>query len=201
MPENMKLLLQILMRVLCNSIQRWPHQCQWKWPSIPSPLHWRLYLRWPQSLFHPSLLTQVTVHIFESFCLVCFLLQNISRNKRKVLISASYFLKKPAFLSRCWLFSKKESIWATDVESHVCLYPPDGLEFGDNYPSQAEMALVYQSAAWILAGLLLAIIIFLFVAFFINKKKKWVQMSCYSAPKKVTDTVKWKKKCLFCIFC
>uniref|UniRef100_A0A3P9ICL6 Cysteine-rich motor neuron 1 protein n=1 Tax=Oryzias latipes TaxID=8090 RepID=A0A3P9ICL6_ORYLA len=60
----------------------------------------------------------------------------------------------------------------------------DGPEFGDNYPSQAEMALVYQSAAWILAGLLLAIIIFLFVAFFINKKKKWVQMSCYSAPKK-----------------
>lgn len=47
------------------------------------------------------------------------------------------------------------------------------------------MALIYQSAAWILAGLLLAIIIFLIVALLINKKKKWVQMSCYSAPKKV----------------
>ncbi|XP_072221440.1 cysteine-rich motor neuron 1 protein isoform X5 [Leuresthes tenuis] len=55
---------------------------------------------------------------------------------------------------------------------------------GENYPSQTEMALVYQSAAWILAGLLLAIIIFLIVALLINKKKKWVQMSCYSAPKK-----------------
>lgn len=47
------------------------------------------------------------------------------------------------------------------------------------------MALIYQSAAWILAGLLLAIIVFLIVAILINKKKKWVQMSCYSAPKKV----------------
>uniref|UniRef100_A0A3B5M4A5 Cysteine rich transmembrane BMP regulator 1 n=1 Tax=Xiphophorus couchianus TaxID=32473 RepID=A0A3B5M4A5_9TELE len=55
---------------------------------------------------------------------------------------------------------------------------------GENYPSHTEMALVYQSAAWILAGLLLAIIIFLIVALLINKKKKWVQMSCYSAPKK-----------------
>lgn len=47
------------------------------------------------------------------------------------------------------------------------------------------MALIYQSAAWILAGLLLAIVLFLIVAILINKKKKWVQMSCYSAPKKV----------------
>uniref|UniRef100_A0A3B4B6T5 Cysteine-rich motor neuron 1 protein n=1 Tax=Periophthalmus magnuspinnatus TaxID=409849 RepID=A0A3B4B6T5_9GOBI len=56
---------------------------------------------------------------------------------------------------------------------------------GENFPSQAEMALIYQSAAWILAGLLLAIIIFIIVALLINRKKKWVQMSCYSAPKKV----------------
>ncbi|XP_028995680.1 cysteine-rich motor neuron 1 protein-like [Betta splendens] len=49
---------------------------------------------------------------------------------------------------------------------------------------QAEMALIYQSAAWILAGLLLAIIIFLIVALLVNRRKKWVQMSCYSAPKK-----------------
>ncbi|XP_077586830.1 cysteine-rich motor neuron 1 protein [Stigmatopora nigra] len=55
---------------------------------------------------------------------------------------------------------------------------------GENYPNQTEMALIYQSAAWILAGLLLAIVIFLIVALLINKKKKWVQMSCYSAPKK-----------------
>lgn len=51
------------------------------------------------------------------------------------------------------------------------------------------MALIYQSAAWILAGLLLAIIIFLIVALLINKKKKWVQMSCYSAPKKVRSSM------------
>lgn len=63
--------------------------------------------------------------------------------------------------------------------------PSDEPGLGDNYPSQTEMALIYQSAAWILAGLLLAIIIFLIVAILINKKKKWVQMSCYSAPKKV----------------
>lgn len=49
------------------------------------------------------------------------------------------------------------------------------------------MALIYQSAAWILAGLLLAILLFLVVAVLINKKKKWVQMSCYSAPKKVSS--------------
>ncbi|XP_034713414.1 cysteine-rich motor neuron 1 protein [Etheostoma cragini] len=60
----------------------------------------------------------------------------------------------------------------------------------ENYPSQTEMAAIYQSAAWILAGLLLAIVIVLVVALLINKKKKWVQMSCYSAPKK---TVMLKK--------
>lgn len=52
------------------------------------------------------------------------------------------------------------------------------------------MALIYQSAAWILAGLLFAIVIFLVVALLINKKKKWVQMSCYSAPKKVKHLFK-----------
>nr|XP_061824703.1 cysteine-rich motor neuron 1 protein-like [Nerophis lumbriciformis] len=60
----------------------------------------------------------------------------------------------------------------------------DETMLGDSYPNQSEMALIYQSAAWILAGLLLAIIVFLIVALLINKKKKWVQMSCYSAPKK-----------------
>uniref|UniRef100_A0A3P8UIU3 Cysteine rich transmembrane BMP regulator 1 n=1 Tax=Cynoglossus semilaevis TaxID=244447 RepID=A0A3P8UIU3_CYNSE len=70
--------------------------------------------------------------------------------------------------------------WQTCLEgSYICL--------GENYPSHTEMTLIYQSAAWILAGLLLAIIIFLIVALLINKKKKWVQMSCYSAPKKVKN--------------
>lgn len=63
--------------------------------------------------------------------------------------------------------------------------PTDAPGSVENYPSQTEMALIYQSAAWILAGLLLAIVLFLIVAILINKKKKWVQMSCYSAPKKV----------------
>ncbi|KAJ7989085.1 hypothetical protein DPEC_G00315880 [Dallia pectoralis] len=60
----------------------------------------------------------------------------------------------------------------------------DRNRLGDNIPSQAEMALIYQSAAWILAGLLLTIVIFLIVALLFNRRKKWVQMSCYSAPKK-----------------
>uniref|UniRef100_A0A3B4B6R0 Cysteine-rich motor neuron 1 protein n=1 Tax=Periophthalmus magnuspinnatus TaxID=409849 RepID=A0A3B4B6R0_9GOBI len=72
-----------------------------------------------------------------------------------------------------------------DTCCHVC---PDEPHLGENFPSQAEMALIYQSAAWILAGLLLAIIIFIIVALLINRKKKWVQMSCYSAPKKVVST-------------
>uniref|UniRef100_A0A4W5ND90 Cysteine-rich motor neuron 1 protein C-terminal domain-containing protein n=1 Tax=Hucho hucho TaxID=62062 RepID=A0A4W5ND90_9TELE len=66
----------------------------------------------------------------------------------------------------------------------ILILPADGNSLGENIPSQTEMALIYQSAAWILAGLLLAIVIFLIVAVLINKKKKWVQMYCYSAPKK-----------------
>ncbi|KAL0169438.1 hypothetical protein M9458_034034, partial [Cirrhinus mrigala] len=53
-----------------------------------------------------------------------------------------------------------------------------------NVPSQTEMTLIYQSAAWILAGILLAVVIFLMVAVLVNRRKNWVQMSCYSAPKK-----------------
>lgn len=71
----------------------------------------------------------------------------------------------------------------------ILIFPADGNSLGENIPSQTEMALIYQSAAWILAGLLLAIVIFLIVAVLINKKKKWVQMSCYSAPKKVRGIV------------
>uniref|UniRef100_A0A3Q4G7T6 Cysteine-rich motor neuron 1 protein-like n=1 Tax=Neolamprologus brichardi TaxID=32507 RepID=A0A3Q4G7T6_NEOBR len=70
-------------------------------------------------------------------------------------------------------------------KGQCCPHCLDEPRSGENYPSQTEMALIYQSAAWILAGLLLAIVIFLIVALLINKKKKWVQMSCYSAPKKV----------------
>lgn len=67
----------------------------------------------------------------------------------------------------------------------ILVSAPDAPGSVENYPSHTEMALIYQSAAWILAGLLLAIVLFLIVAILINKKKKWVQMSCYSAPKKV----------------
>lgn len=76
------------------------------------------------------------------------------------------------------------AVWITTVTIPPIIADTDEPGLGENYPSQTEMALIYQSAAWILAGLLLAIIIFLIVALLINKKKKWVQMSCYSAPKK-----------------
>ncbi|XP_010775417.1 cysteine-rich motor neuron 1 protein isoform X3 [Notothenia coriiceps] len=75
-------------------------------------------------------------------------------------------------------------VWITTVTVPPIIAYTDEPVLGENYPSQTEMAVIYQSAAWILAGLLLAIIIFLVVALLINKKKKWVQMSCYSAPKK-----------------
>lgn len=66
----------------------------------------------------------------------------------------------------------------------VVIASTDGKGLSEGSPAQTEMALIYQSAAWILAGLLFAIVIFLVVALLVNKKKKWVQMSCYSAPKK-----------------
>ncbi|XP_034431699.1 cysteine-rich motor neuron 1 protein isoform X3 [Hippoglossus hippoglossus] len=78
----------------------------------------------------------------------------------------------------------ESAVWITTVTVPPIIAETDEPGLGENYPSQTEMALIYQSAAWILAGLLLAIIIFLIVALLINKKKKWVQMSCYSAPKK-----------------
>ncbi|XP_035465623.1 cysteine-rich motor neuron 1 protein isoform X2 [Scophthalmus maximus] len=78
----------------------------------------------------------------------------------------------------------ESAVWITTVTVPPIIADTDEPGLGENYPSQTEMALIYQSAAWILAGLLLAIIIFLIVALLINKKKKWVQMSCYSAPKK-----------------
>ncbi|XP_067223297.1 cysteine-rich motor neuron 1 protein-like [Chanodichthys erythropterus] len=60
----------------------------------------------------------------------------------------------------------------------------DGKGLSKVVPNQMEMTLIYQSAAWILAGILLAVVIFLIVAVLVNKRKNWVQMSCYSAPKK-----------------
>ncbi|XP_074517766.1 cysteine-rich motor neuron 1 protein isoform X2 [Sebastes fasciatus] len=78
----------------------------------------------------------------------------------------------------------ESALWITTVTVPPVIADTDEPALGENYPSQTEMAVIYQSAAWILAGLLLAIIIFLVVALLINKKKKWVQMSCYSAPKK-----------------
>lgn len=76
------------------------------------------------------------------------------------------------------------AVWITTVRVPPIIANTDDTNLGESYPSQTEMALIYQSAAWILAGLLLAIVIFVVVALLINKKKKWVQMSCYSAPKK-----------------
>ncbi|XP_016111458.1 cysteine-rich motor neuron 1 protein-like [Sinocyclocheilus grahami] len=60
----------------------------------------------------------------------------------------------------------------------------DGEGLSRDVPSQTEMTLIYQSAAWILAGILLAVVIFLLVAILVNRRKNWVQMSCYGAPKK-----------------
>ncbi|XP_062312041.1 LOW QUALITY PROTEIN: cysteine-rich motor neuron 1 protein-like, partial [Osmerus eperlanus] len=74
--------------------------------------------------------------------------------------------------------------WITTATVTPIPADTDETNLGDSYPNQREMALIYQSAAWILAGLLLAIVVLLVVALLINNKKKWVQMSCYSAPKK-----------------
>ncbi|XP_067310953.1 cysteine-rich motor neuron 1 protein-like isoform X2 [Pseudorasbora parva] len=75
------------------------------------------------------------------------------------------------------------------AESWSSATPPlltvtDDKRLSNYVPGQMEMTLIYQSAAWILAGILLAVVIFLIVAVLVNKRKNWVQMSCYSAPKK-----------------
>ncbi|XP_067847413.1 cysteine-rich motor neuron 1 protein-like isoform X1 [Heptranchias perlo] len=57
-------------------------------------------------------------------------------------------------------------------------------ESTDAPPQQTEMAVIYQSAAWVLAAILLAIIIFLIATLVINRKKQWFQMPCYHAPTK-----------------
>ncbi|KAM9777847.1 cysteine-rich motor neuron 1 protein [Neosynchiropus ocellatus] len=78
----------------------------------------------------------------------------------------------------------ESATWITTATVPAVVANTDETRLGESHPNQAEMAVIYQSAAWILAGLLMAIIIFLVVALLVNKKKKWVQMSCYSAPKK-----------------
>ncbi|XP_053702072.1 cysteine-rich motor neuron 1 protein isoform X2 [Synchiropus splendidus] len=78
----------------------------------------------------------------------------------------------------------ESATWITTATVPPVVANTDDTRLGESHPNQAEMAVIYQSAAWILAGLLMAIIIFLVVALLVNKKKKWVQMSCYSAPKK-----------------
>ncbi|XP_037343176.2 cysteine-rich motor neuron 1 protein isoform X2 [Pungitius pungitius] len=78
----------------------------------------------------------------------------------------------------------ESATWITAATVPPATPETDEPGLGENHPRQTEMAVVYQSAAWILAGLLLAVIIFLAVALLVNRKKKWVQMSCYSAPKK-----------------
>ncbi|XP_016329661.1 cysteine-rich motor neuron 1 protein-like isoform X2 [Sinocyclocheilus anshuiensis] len=75
------------------------------------------------------------------------------------------------------------------TESRITAAPPvlavtDGEGLSRDVPSQTQMTLIYQSAAWILAGILLAVVIFLLVAILVNRRKNWVQMSCYGAPKK-----------------
>ncbi|XP_034051242.1 cysteine-rich motor neuron 1 protein-like isoform X2 [Thalassophryne amazonica] len=85
--------------------------------------------------------------------------------------------------------TRRSTSWVTTVTMPTIITSADELGLGQNYPSQTQTALIYQSAAWILAGLLLAIVIFLIVAL-LNKKKKWVQMSCYSAPKKAVSLKK-----------
>ncbi|RXM95685.1 Cysteine-rich motor neuron 1 protein, partial [Acipenser ruthenus] len=73
--------------------------------------------------------------------------------------------------------------WLSTTEVPHIISITEGKIQNEDYPSQTEVALIYQSAAWILAGILLTTVIFLIAALVINKKK-WVQMPCYSAPKK-----------------
>ncbi|KPP64994.1 hypothetical protein Z043_116616 [Scleropages formosus] len=77
-------------------------------------------------------------------------------------------------------------IWITTTTTGIpsIVAATGGKGLNEEFPTQTEVVMIYQSAAWILAGLLLAIVIFLVIALLVNKKKKWVQMSCYSAPKK-----------------
>ncbi|XP_043088267.1 cysteine-rich motor neuron 1 protein-like isoform X2 [Puntigrus tetrazona] len=95
-------------------------------------------------------------------------------------------LRKGQCCPQCMLEITSSSSPVT--ESRLTSAPPRAVTDGDgllwDVPSQTEMTLIYQSAAWILAGILLAVVIFLLVAVLVNRRKNWVQMSCYGAPKK-----------------
>ncbi|MGH0160546.1 UNVERIFIED_CONTAM: hypothetical protein FKN15_050319, partial [Acipenser sinensis] len=74
--------------------------------------------------------------------------------------------------------------WLSTTEVPHIISITEGKIQNEDYPSQTKVALIYRSAAWILAGILPTTVIFLIAALVIKKKKKWVQMPCYSAPKK-----------------
>ncbi|XP_053488962.1 cysteine-rich motor neuron 1 protein-like [Ictalurus furcatus] len=75
----------------------------------------------------------------------------------------------------------ESEVWIT---VHTVVPVTDRGSVSEDVPAEAEMSLIYQSLAWILAALLMSIVIFFMVAFLINKKKNCIQMSCYNAPKK-----------------
>ncbi|GCB75046.1 hypothetical protein scyTo_0018158, partial [Scyliorhinus torazame] len=77
-------------------------------------------------------------------------------------------------------FEGKELL-ATPAQPDLPLF----IEVTDVPSQQTEMAVIYQSAAWALAAILLAIIIFLTVTLVMNRKKKWFEMPCYHAPTKM----------------
>ncbi|XP_026142500.1 cysteine-rich motor neuron 1 protein-like [Carassius auratus] len=90
-------------------------------------------------------------------------------------------------------------LWTSVTEDWISAAPPlhsvtPGDVFSRDDPSQTEMTLIYQSAAWILAGILLAVVIFLLVAILVTCRKSWVQMSCYGAPKKTVILQKHQNK-------
>ncbi|XP_067895591.1 cysteine-rich motor neuron 1 protein-like isoform X3 [Heterodontus francisci] len=75
---------------------------------------------------------------------------------------------------------KGNELLTTSVQPDLSLFT----EMTEVPPQQTEMAAIYQSAAWVLAAILLAIIIFLIATLVINRKKQWFQMPCYHAPTK-----------------
>lgn len=135
-------------------------------------------------------LTTVTVPPMIAETGTCFLNQHQTHKPTHPL---NCNLEKPFLRRIVFRFGRKDPVMIIgkhfianmNIKYKLCPRPTDERGLGEHYPSHTEMALIYQSAAWILASLLLFIIVFLIVALLINKKKKWVQMSCYSAPKKV----------------
>ncbi|XP_073784068.1 cysteine-rich motor neuron 1 protein-like isoform X2 [Danio rerio] len=69
-----------------------------------------------------------------------------------------------------------ESSWTTPTLSAT--------DLAQAVPGQMETWFIYQSAAWILSGILLALLVFMIAVILLNRRKSCVQMSCYGAPKK-----------------